>query len=94
MVNRKTGEIRAKKRQTSVITDHILPFLAQNVCLPREILKSHRGLYHFARDHKRGEADDIVTYLVENAKLLGIVKRKPPSGKLDAILSLTTASGP
>jgi hypothetical protein len=54
----------------------------------------YRSLYHFARDHERGEADDIVAYLVENAKLLGIIKRKPPSGKLTALLTLTTASDP
>lgn len=54
----------------------------------------YRSLYHFARDHERGEADEIVAYLVENARLLGIVKRKPSSGKLNALLALTTASGP
>lgn len=54
----------------------------------------YRSLYYFAKAHQRGEADDLVTYLAENTKLLGIVKRKPPSGKLAALADLTTASDP
>jgi hypothetical protein len=40
VVNRKIGEITAKKQQIWVITDHILPILAQNLCSPRKILKN------------------------------------------------------
>lgn len=38
----------------------------------------YRGLYHFGQAYAKGKADDPVTYLVLHAKLLGIVKRKPP----------------
>ncbi len=33
-----------------------------------------RGLYHFARALMRSESTDVVTYLVEHHKLLGLVK--------------------
>jgi len=36
----------------------------------------YRGLYHFAQAVHRGEADDPAIYLAENAKSLGILKRK------------------
>ena len=35
-----------------------------------------RSLYFFTQAHHRGETNDVVTYLADNAKLLGIVKRK------------------
>ena len=53
----------------------------------------YRSLYYFTKAHERGETDDLVTYLVANTKLLGIVKRKPPPSKLDALFDLTTVSG-
>jgi hypothetical protein len=36
----------------------------------------YRSLYFFTQAHHHGQADDVVTYLAANAKLLGIVKRK------------------
>lgn len=54
----------------------------------------YRGLYYFTQAHQRGDADDLIAYLAANAKLLGIVKRRPPSGKLDALLRLTNVSDP
>ena len=33
-----------------------------------------RALYHFSRAVLRGESDDVVRYLVEHHKLLGLVK--------------------
>ena len=54
----------------------------------------YRSLYYFTQAHQRGEADDLVTYLADNTKLLGIVKRKPPSSKLAALADLTMASDP
>lgn len=33
-----------------------------------------RGLYHFARAVLRCESTDVVTYLVDHYKLLGLVK--------------------
>lgn len=36
----------------------------------------YRSLYFFTQAHARGQAEDVVTYLAANAKLLGIVKRK------------------
>jgi len=47
-------------------------------------------LYHFTQAYHRGEATDPVQYLAENAKDLGIIKRKrrkPQRG-------LTTSSDP
>ena len=34
-----------------------------------------RALYHYSRAVERGECDDLVSFLAEHAKLLGIVKR-------------------
>jgi len=34
-----------------------------------------RAFYHYSRAVQRGEADDLVLFLAEHAKLLGIVKR-------------------
>jgi hypothetical protein len=53
----------------------------------------YRSLYFFAKAHVRGEADHLVTYLADNAKLLGILKRKPPLGKLAALSRLTNPTG-
>jgi Transposase DDE domain len=36
----------------------------------------YRSLYFFTQAHARGQADDVVTYLASNTKLLGILKRK------------------
>jgi hypothetical protein len=33
-----------------------------------------RGLYHFSRAVLRGESTDVVTYLVEHHKMLGLIK--------------------
>jgi len=54
----------------------------------------YRSLYYFTQAHERGETDDLVTYLVDNTQLLGIVKRKPPSSKLSALFDLTAVSDP
>jgi hypothetical protein len=35
----------------------------------------YRSLYHFVRAHNRGEADDLIAFLVADSKLLGLVKR-------------------
>ena len=51
----------------------------------------YRSLYCFTKAHQRGEVDELVTYLVDNAKLLGIVKGKPSASQL-ADLGLTTAT--
>jgi hypothetical protein len=55
----------------------------------------YRSLYFFTQAHHRGEADDVVTYLAANAKLLGIVKRKRKSARsspLEIIPPLLTCS--
>jgi hypothetical protein len=36
----------------------------------------YRSLYFFTQAHHHGRAEDVVTYLTGNAKLLGIVKHK------------------
>jgi len=54
----------------------------------------YRSLYYFTKAHERGETDDLITYLADNAKLLGIVKRKPPSSQLAKLADLTIVSDP
>jgi hypothetical protein len=49
----------------------------------------YRGLYHFIQARKRHEADDPVRFLAQEAKLLGIVKQKPPKS-FHALHLLTT----
>ena len=53
----------------------------------------YRGLYYFAQALQRGEAQDPVTYLADNAKWLGIIKhrRKEP---IYLCPSLTNLNGP
>ncbi len=52
----------------------------------------YRSLYFFTKAHERGEAEQLVTYLTANTKLLGIIKRKPPPGKLVLLSRLTNHS--
>lgn len=54
----------------------------------------YRSLYYFTKAHERGAAEDLISYLVQNTKLLGLVKRKPPPGKLGPLFDLTAASNP
>ena len=35
-----------------------------------------RGLYHFSRSLLRGKITDVVTYLVEHHKMLGLIKQE------------------
>lgn len=46
----------------------------------------YRGLYHFTMDYHQGKASDPVQFLAQEAKLLGIIKRKrrPKSSLTDA----------
>jgi hypothetical protein len=43
----------------------------------------YRGLYYFTQAYHRGEATDVVVYLAQHARLLGLIKRerkkKPPA---------------
>jgi len=57
----------------------------------------YRSLYFFTRARQRGESNDVVAYLAQEAKLLGIVKRKRKSAKphpLTLIQSLTVQTLP
>jgi hypothetical protein len=51
-----------------------------------------RGLYHFTQAYHRGEADDPVAYLADNAKRLGIRKRK--RRVTSDRIALTNSDGP
>lgn len=53
----------------------------------------YRGLYHFTQAYHRGEATDPVAYLAQDAKDLGILKRKLRSSPGD-LLNLTSAPSP
>ena len=57
----------------------------------------YRSLYFFTQAHARGQADDVVTYLASNTKLLGIVKRKRKDqhpSPLELIPILTQTNSP
>jgi len=48
-----------------------------------------RSLYFFGQAVLRGEAADLIAYLVANAKLLGLLKRKRKRLSLALLLDLT-----
>ncbi len=50
----------------------------------------YRSLYFFGRAVLRGEATDLVAYLVANTKLLGLLKRKRRRLSLELLLDLTS----
>jgi hypothetical protein len=55
----------------------------------------YRSIYYFAQAYHRGEADDLVVYLADNATWLGVLKRKRkhrPSPL--ALFDLTNSSDP
>jgi hypothetical protein len=56
----------------------------------------YRSLYYFTQAYHRGEADDPVAYLAENAKWLGVLKRKRKKRRPSPLelFNLTNASGP
>ena len=45
----------------------------------------YRSLYFFTQARQRGAATELIAYLVQNAKLLGLVKRKHNSDKPDPL---------
>lgn len=49
----------------------------------------YRALYHFVRAAHRGEAHDLIAFLVANHKLFGLVKRKKPVKHIHLSLPLT-----
>jgi hypothetical protein len=54
----------------------------------------YRSLYFFGQAVQRGEATDLITYLVVNAKSLGLLKRKRKRLSLELLQGLTNAAGP
>ena len=57
----------------------------------------YRSLYFFTQAHARGQANDVVTYLAANTKLLGIIKRKRKGAHpspLELIPILTETNSP
>ena len=66
--------------------------VAQAMDLPFQAISMEmvfRGLYHFTQAYHRGDATDPVAYFVQNAKLLGIVKRKRKTRSPVELLALT-----
>jgi hypothetical protein len=49
----------------------------------------YRSLYHFAQAFHQGEATEVVAFLVAEAKLLGIVKRKRKRKRQDPLVELS-----
>ena len=61
---------------TDAVADMLnLPFAAISI----EMV--YRSLYFFTQARLRGETDDVVAFLTQDTKLLGIVKRKRKSTK-------------
>lgn len=54
----------------------------------------YRSLYFFGQAVLRGEATDLIAYLVANAKSLGLLKRKGKRLSLELLLDLTNSAGP
>jgi hypothetical protein len=54
----------------------------------------YRSLYYFTQAYHRGETDDLVSFLAQNSRLLGIIKRKPTPTKFSELSDLTSASDP
>ena len=53
--------------------------VAVELCQPKERISVEmvfRGLYHFSLFLLRGKITDAVTYLVENHKMLGLIKQE------------------
>lgn len=66
--------------------------VAQALDLPFQAISLEmvfRGLYHFTQAYHRGQALDPVLYFVQNARLLGIIKRKRKIRSPVEILLLT-----
>jgi hypothetical protein len=66
--------------------------VAQAMGLPFQAISIEmvfRGLYHFTQAYHRGKATDPVAYFVQNAKVLGIVKRKRKTRSPVELLALT-----
>ena len=53
----------------------------------------HRSLYYFGQAYQRGEATDPATYLADNARWLGIIKRRRKRSEARSLI-LTNPSGP
>lgn len=75
---------------TDAIAEHLnKPFAA----ISMEMV--YRSIYYFAQAYHRGETDDPVVYLADNAKLLGVVKRKRKHRPSPLeLLDLTDSSDP
>lgn len=54
----------------------------------------YRSLYFFSQAVQRGEATDLIPYLVANVKWLGLLKRKRKRLSLQLLLALTNSAGP
>lgn len=66
--------------------------VAQALRLPFQALSLEmvfRALYHFTQAYHRGDATDPIAYLVQHAKLLGIIKRKRKARAPAELLLLT-----
>jgi Transposase DDE domain len=54
----------------------------------------YRSLYFFHQAMQRGQATDLIAYLVANAERLGLLKRKRKRLSLDLLLTLTMSAEP
>jgi hypothetical protein len=71
------------------ITDSVAETLHQPfAALSIEMI--YRSLYFFTQARQRGQTDDLVAYLADNAKLLGIVKRKRKTARPSPLFSILT----
>ena len=71
------------------LTDSVAEALSQPfAAISMEMV--YRSLYFFTQAHQRGQADEVVSYFVANAKLFGIVKRKRKSARPSPLITILT----
>jgi len=73
------------------LTDSVAEVLKQlSAVISIEMI--YRSLYFFTQARQRSQTDDLVAYLADNAKLLGIVKRKRRTARPSPLISILTVS--
>ena len=87
--------LRAALRRLVDLTDQVAQALRKPFAdISMEMV--YRSLYYFTQAYHRGDATDVVAYLVQHAKLFGIIKRKRSKSRASPLQSppLTNPGGP
>ncbi|MEG4576136.1 hypothetical protein QUA56_26220 [Microcoleus sp. N3A4] len=68
-----------QRRIFYAVVNDLCSSVAVELCQPKERISVEmvvRGLYHFSRALFRGKSTEVVTYLVESYKMLGLIKQE------------------